>query len=367
MEQILDAICRRLPQLGFSTFYLSFYDGQECPAQWFRLILAYDRGKRVEVDAGGWRFLSHLLIPSELFPQERRFTWAVESLNYGGNQFGCIIFETRSPETDINGALVRQISGVLQGSLLLQKHREAEKTLARQAQELTRSNAELEQFAYAASHDLQEPLRMVKSYVELIRRRYQGQLDEDADDFINFAVDGAERMRVLINDLLKYSRVTTHGQSFEPTDCAAVLEHTLTNLQIAIEESGAVVISHELPVVPADATQLLQLFQNLIGNAIKFRKKEIQPEIHLSAEHSRGEWTFSVRDNGIGIAPEYFERIFMIFKRLHHREAYDGTGIGLAVCQKIVERHGGRIWVESELGKGSTFYFTILDRGSNVS
>jgi ABC-type sugar transport system substrate-binding protein/nitrogen-specific signal transduction histidine kinase len=254
-------------------------------------------------------------------------------------------------------AELAQANTALQAEITERKR--AEEALARQAQELARSNGELEQFAYVASHDLQEPLRMVKSYIQLIERRYKGQLDSDADEFIAFAVDGAERMRILIDDLLTYSRVTTHGKSFESTNCATVLDHALANLKVVIQESSAVVTHDDLPTVMADEAQLTRLLQNLIGNAVKFRKQETCSEIHISAEHSDGEWTLSVRDNSIGIAPEHLERIFMIFQRLHSSEEYEGTGIGLAVCKRIVERHGGRIWVESEPGKGSTFYFTI--------
>ena len=228
----------------------------------------------------------------------------------------------------------------------------------RTEEELACSNAELQQFAYVASHDLQEPLRMVASYLQLLERRYKGKLDDDADDFINFAVDGATRMQRLINDLLKYSRVSTRGKEFETTDCEAVLEHTLTNLQIAIAESGASVTHDPLPTVMGDEIQLGQLLQNLINNAIKFRNEKL-PSVHVSAEQKGKEWTFSVSDNGIGIDPEYVDRIFVIFQRLHSVEEYQGTGIGLSVCRRIVERHGGRIWVESQPGNGSTFYFTI--------
>jgi signal transduction histidine kinase len=244
-----------------------------------------------------------------------------------------------------------------------ERARRNEKALARQAQELARSNEELEQFAYAASHDLQEPLRMVSSYLRLLERRYKGQLDTDADEFIAFAVDGATRMQTLINDLLTYSRIGTRGKPFAPTDSAGVLNQALTNLQVAIEESGATVTHDEMPTVLADDMQLAQLLQNLAGNAVKFRKPDTPPQIHVGVERSSGDWVFSVRDNGIGIDPQHFERIFLIFQRLHSREEYEGTGIGLAVCRKIVERHGGRIWVESEPGEGSTFYFTIPDRG----
>lgn len=238
------------------------------------------------------------------------------------------------------------------------ERKRAEEKLKQTLAELECSNAELQQFAYVASHDLQEPLRMVASYVQLLARRYQGKLDDDADEFINFAVDGAGRMQGLINALLDYSRVGTRGKPFEPTDCEIVLNRALANLQAATIESGAEVDHKPLPTVMADDVQLTQLFQNLIGNAIKFHNEK-PPRVHVSAEKKGQEWVFSVQDNGIGIAPEYAQRIFLIFQRLHDRSEYKGTGIGLAVCKKIVERHGGRIWVDSQPGQGSTFYFTL--------
>jgi signal transduction histidine kinase len=240
----------------------------------------------------------------------------------------------------------------------ISERKRAEEALKEKTEELARSNRDLEQFAYVASHDLQEPLRMVTSYVQLLARRYKGKLDSDADEFIGFAEGGAIRMWKLTNDLLTYSRVGTRSKQLEPTDCETVLNQSLNNLKVAIEENGAVVTHDPLPTVMADNPQLVQLFQNLIGNAIKFRGKE-PPRVHVSAGRNGNGWTFSVRDNGIGIAPEYAERIFIIFQRLHGREEYPGTGIGLAICQKIVERHGGRIWVESQVGKGATFHFTL--------
>jgi PAS domain S-box-containing protein len=228
----------------------------------------------------------------------------------------------------------------------------------RTEQELARSNAELQEFAYVASHDLKEPLRMIESYVELLARRYKGKLDANADDFIGFAVDGVQRMQSLIDDLLAYSRVGTKGRPFEPIPLDNALELAIKNLSEAIEETGATVAFDHLPAIQGDESQMIQLLQNLIGNAIKFRGDE-PPRVHVSAERAGPEWVISVSDNGIGIAPEYHDRIFQVFERLHSRDEYSGTGIGLAVCRKIVERHGGRIWVESEVGKGSTFYFSV--------
>ena len=236
--------------------------------------------------------------------------------------------------------------------------------LAVKDEELQRSNTELEQFAYVASHDLQEPLRMVASYTQLLARRYQGKLDADADEFIGFAVDGATRMQSLINDLLQYSRVGTKGREPEPTDSETVLGLALANLKIAIEDNKATVSHDPLPMVMADDRQLEQLFQNLVGNAVKFHGGE-PPRVHIRAERSNGRWTFAVRDNGIGIEPQYFDRIFQVFQRLHTRAEYPGTGIGLAMCKKIVERHGGRIWLESEPGKGTSFLFTLSAAGKD--
>jgi signal transduction histidine kinase len=245
-----------------------------------------------------------------------------------------------------------------------QKHKmfesivEANRKLEQTVKDLERTNVELEQFAYVASHDLQEPLRMITGYTNLLSRRYKGKLDASADEFIDFAVDGAHRMRVLINDLLTYSRVGSQGKQPAPTDCERVLRQVLAGLELAIRESAARVTHDPLPIVKGDEVQIGQLFQNLIGNALKYRNGG-EPAIHIGCRRRAGDWMFLVRDNGIGIDPRFTEKIFAIFQRLHNREQYSGTGIGLALCKRIVERHGGKIWVESEPGKGSTFFFTL--------
>ena len=227
------------------------------------------------------------------------------------------------------------------------------------AADLARSNAELEHFAYVASHDLQEPLRMVASFTQLLARRYQGKLDEDADEFIGFAVDGARRMQELINDLLTYSRAGTQPLQLQPVDTSQLVDRVVSDLATAIAEARASVTRDTLPTVLGDATQLRQVFQNLIANGIKFHRPDDTPRVHISATQDHQAWTFGVSDNGIGIEHQYRERIFALFQRLHTRADYPGTGIGLAICKKIVERHGGQICVESEPGRGTTFRFTV--------
>lgn len=241
---------------------------------------------------------------------------------------------------------------------LKRAHEVLESRVKERTAELARSNAELEQFAYVASHDLQEPLRMVSSYVQLLQRRYHGKLDTDADDFIGFASEGAVRMQKLINDLLAFSRVGTRGKTFEPVQLEAVVAQALENLQISIREKEATVTHDPLPMVHGDAGQLTQLFQNLIDNAMKFSGDQ-PPRVHISAVTEPDYCTCRVQDNGIGIAPEYQSKLFMLFQRLHTRRDYPGTGIGLAICKRIVERHGGRIWIESKPNEGSAFIFHI--------
>ncbi|HYA11825.1 MAG TPA: ATP-binding protein [Thermodesulfovibrionales bacterium] len=246
-----------------------------------------------------------------------------------------------------------------------QERKQAEEELRKKTDELARSNAELEQFASAVSHDLKEPLLAITIGLKLLKKRYEDKLDSEGDSLITDTIDEAIQMQTLISDMLLYSRVGTGGKPFVPTDCATVLNRSLANLRIPLEQSGAVVTHDPLPEVMADPIQLSQLLQNLISNAIKFRGEE-KPSIHVSAVRKEKEWVFSVSDNGIGIPAEYSEGIFEIFQRLHNKKEYPGTGIGLATCKKIVERHGGHIWVKSEPDKGSTFYFTIPDKEKSI-
>lgn len=259
--------------------------------------------------------------------------------------------------TDDKGNII----GTLSSGEDVTDRRRAEKELRRLADELARSNGDLQQFAYAVSHDLQEPLRVVEGYVRLLARRYKDKLDGKAGEFIGYTVEGVKRMQDLIRDLLEYSKAGTKDLNIKPVDCSFAVKKALINLQASIEEKGALVTYDDLPTIIADASQLSRLLQNLIGNAIKFHGKET-PVVHISAARKENEWIFSVMDNGIGIDPKAAERIFVVFQRLHMREEYPGTGIGLAICKRIVERLGGRIWVESKPGEGSTFYFTVPDR-----
>lgn len=239
------------------------------------------------------------------------------------------------------------------------RQKEADDKLKHSLDSLEQSNKELERFAYIASHDLQEPLRMVASFTQLLEKKYKNKLDGEAMEYINFAVDGALRMQQLITDLLTYSRVSITGKMFTPTNCNSILKEAIFNLNVAINESHAEITHEVLPTIMADDTQILQVFQNILSNAIKFRKPNTIPKIHISTELKNNEWYFSFSDNGIGISPEYQEQVFLIFQRLHTKQEYSGTGIGLAICKKIIDRHGGKIWIESTLGQGAKFCFTI--------
>jgi PAS domain S-box-containing protein len=289
---------------------------------------------------------------AQLERHEPFFDFEMERAGPDGNS----IWLSVSGEPVFEGRKFRGYRGV--GTDITDRKR-AQAVLRAAYEELARSNAELQQFAYVASHDLQEPLRMIGSYTQLLERRYGDKLDSDAREFMSFIVDGAARMKQLIEDLLAYSRVGTRGKELRPVPVQAALDRALVNLRSGLEASGAQITHDALPEVNGDDTQLTQLFQNLIGNAIKFRKKDEPLRVHVGVKDTGDEWRFSVADNGIGIERQYFERIFMVFQRLHTRDEYPGTGIGLAICKKVVDRHRGRIWVESALGKGSTFIFTL--------
>jgi signal transduction histidine kinase len=254
--------------------------------------------------------------------------------------------------------LSTSVRRALDESRLREERARAQRQLAEKVEELARSNCDLEQFAYVASHDLQEPLRMVAAYTQLLAERYRGKLDKDADRYIGYAVEGATRMQALLEDLLAFSRVGRNGFAPKSIDAGVAVDEALKNLAIAVKENAVTITRNDLPTVVADRVHLVQLFQNLIGNAIKFRGQQ-PPRITICAEKQGEEWAFSVSDNGIGIAPEHRDFIFRMFQRLHTRAEYPGNGVGLAICKKIVEQHGGRIWVESELGRGSNFRFTF--------
>jgi len=278
---------------------------------------------------------------------------AVEAMKHGAQDY----LVKDHMDSDL---LRRAIRNAIEKASLQDKIRRQQEQLKHHAEELQRSNEKLQQFAYVASHDLQEPLRSVSSFCNLLQEQYQGQLDERADRWMSKIVRGSERMKTMVQDLLVYSRVESRGRDFERIDCEQIFANVKIDLATAIRKSAATVTCGRLPTVMADQSQFTQLLQNLIGNAIKYRGDE-PPRVHVQAERDDGMWVFSVKDNGIGIDPEYFSKVFQMFKRLHTRDEYPGTGIGLSLCQRIVHRHGGKIWVESEAGSGSTFYFTIPD------
>ncbi|MBN1410771.1 MAG: substrate-binding domain-containing protein [Spirochaetales bacterium] len=383
IDPLLDEVAKELPRIGVKSSYLSMYKNPESPLENSKLILAFNEDGRLDIDLNKNIFPSKNLFPDSSEFKKRRFTAIVETLFYGKQPLGLAIFEMASRNWKIYEALRFVMINSLRSSLLLkqlqdQANRLEEEVKARTKdltkintklereirerkrteEDLTRSNADLEQFAYIASHDLQEPLRMVSSYVQLLERRLKNSLDKDSGEFMDFIVDGAKRMQTMISDLLTYSRVTTNQKQFISTDCNQLLEKVVTNIQTMVAETKAK-ITYSCPItVNADPSQLTQIFQNLIANAVKFHSEK-EPRVEIKGEDKNGEWIFSVKDNGIGIDEKFKNKIFVMFQRLHTRNEYPGTGIGLAICKKIIERHKGRIWIDSKPGKGSTFYFTI--------
>jgi signal transduction histidine kinase/DNA-binding LacI/PurR family transcriptional regulator len=366
-QQVADYLAQNLSRLGIGTCMLALYEGTPAPTPQSRLIMAYHHGQRIALEPDEQLFPSKQLIPPNVLPQDEWPYLVIHPLVSRDIHFGFILMEMTAGQWSMYNtylALAEQIGSALYRTLLQQQIEQSNKDLQRQAAELTEANDQLEQFAYVASHDLQEPLRMITSYLQLVEKRYKGRLDRDAEEFIGYAVDGAARMKRMINDLLAYSRVTSGGQPMELTHCDDVLANAVANLEITIKEGKALITHDPLPIVMGNSTQLAAVFQNLIGNAIKFHGEQ-QPRIHIAAEQKEDEWLFSIQDNGIGIASEHWEKIFAIFSRLHSQDKYPGSGIGLAICKKVVEQHGGRIWIESHPGNGTTFFFTIPKRSLN--
>jgi signal transduction histidine kinase len=387
IEELLNVVAERLPKIGIESAFISLYNDVKIPGESSRLILAFSENGRIDLDKGGIIFPSRDIVPRGILPDGKRFIYMVESFFYAQHQLGFGLFQM-GPKSGVMYESIREnISSSLRGGLLLKQVQDQAHCLEEQVKERTRdlvktneklqqeimvrkeaeealirSNEALQQFAYIASHDLQEPLRMIAGYVGLLERRYRDKLDHNANEFIDFVVDGAKRMQRMINDLLLFSRVDTKAKNFERTEGSVIIEQVLTNLQATIEEKNAEITSDPLPVIYADSSQIAQVFQNLISNGIKFHGEK-PPKVHISAEEREREWLFSVKDNGIGIEKEFIGKIFIMFRRLHGRGEYPGSGIGLTICKRIVERHGGRIWVESHPEKGSTFYFTIPKRG----
>ncbi|MBN1698086.1 MAG: substrate-binding domain-containing protein [Spirochaetales bacterium] len=383
IEQLLEVVFDNLPKIGIESAFIILYNDAIIPGESSRLILAYNENGLITLDAGGTIYPSRIFIPGNHLPKNKRYIYMVESFYYGQHHIGYGLFEMGPKDGAVYELLRVKLSSSLRGGLLLKQVQDQAHCLEEQVKERTRdltianekliqeigerkkaesalirSNEDLQSFAYIASHDLQEPLRMIAGYVGLLERRYKDKLDQNANEFIEFVVDGAKRMQHMINDLLLFSRVSTKGKSFENIAGDAIIKQAVSNLQAMIEENKASVTWDPLPVIYVDSSQLTQVFQNLLSNAIKFHGDN-PPEIHIGCKKNKTNWIFSVRDNGIGIEPEFKDKIFIMFKRLHGRGEYPGSGIGLTICQRIVERHGGHIWVESQPNQGSTFYFTI--------
>jgi len=343
---------------GLTALDLVLYDTWADGAAKARVLMSRRRGETVELPETGRVLPDERLLPAELFLKDRRGSLIVAPLVASTRPLGCVVFGTRTPHAQYTRWFPGHIRTALDAILLRQDRETAERELAETTHALLRSNEELEHFAYVASHDLQEPLRNISGFLQLLKRRYYEAFDDDCREFLSFALAGAEQLQALVTSLLEYSRVATRAKPFEPVDGNEVVKWLRERLAAEIVEAGATISHGTLPTVSADLSQFTQVLRHLLSNALKFRG-EAAPRIEISAKQEGDDWLFAVSDNGIGIDPAYAERIFGIFFRLHGERHYSGTGIGLAVCKRILERHCGRIWVESEPGKGATFRFTI--------
>ncbi len=362
LSGLIDTLYEHLPGLGIRNCYLSLYEGLEIPAAWSRLILAFNNEGRISIDPEGVRFPTCQIIPNSLFPKQR-FSLGISPLFSGSEQLGFIVYDIDSNERYAfdrfaNESLHGIIGGALKGAILMEQLLDKERQLEERTMALININKELNQFARLSSKGLQEPLQIVTEYLRRFEVHLKGRLDATADKYIGFAIDGASRLHILIENLLNYSWVCNLERKFEPVDFNKILTQVCSNLKTVIDEHHAKVTHDPMPVIVTDPGQMIHLMQNLISNAIKFHGDN-PPEVHIGVSRHEDGWHFTIRDNGIGLDMKYSKRIFLIFQRLHSKREYPGAGIGLAVCKKIVERHGGRIWVESEPGKGAVFYFTI--------
>ncbi|MBY8981892.1 MAG: substrate-binding domain-containing protein [Candidatus Lokiarchaeota archaeon] len=353
IEQISESIINELPKIGIKSCYLVLYENYNIQSPWARLISAYNEEGPIKIDLkkSGERFKKTHLVPKKYLPKNRQYNLIIESLFFKDeNKFGFIIVEQPKKITEFE-LLARNIGTALKGALLLQ-----ERQLL--LEKLSDSNKELDEFASIIAHDLKQPLTIIKSSLELLKDVYYEKLDSNSKELIDLPIEASNRMRKMITDLLDLSRVSTSIVDFDEVNLESILKQVISDLQLIIDENNAKITYDSLPTIIGIKTYLIQLFENLITNAIKFHSQE-PPEIHIGVEMKSNKWIFSIKDNGIGINKNDFKRIFQIFQRLHTNEEYKGTGIGLAICKKIVEKHNGKIWVESELGKGSTFIFEL--------
>lgn len=365
LDEIKSVMFKDLPRLGIPACYLSLYENSEEPSKWSRLIWAFNQKGLIDIPESGIRFPSSSLLPEGILPEGQRYSLVVEPLYFEKEQIGFVIFECGPDDGVTYTVLKTMLSNAIWGANILQKQKQTEGDLQRKAVELARSNAELEQFAYIVSHDLQEPLRKILAFGDRFKKVCPENLNEQALDYLGRMQSAAVRMQGLINDLLSYSRVTTKARTFEKVDLTQTCREVLSDLEPRIMQNNARVEIGDLPVIYADPLQMRQLFQNLLVNAIKFHRQDTSPVVKIYACPKGESLEIVIEDNGIGIAKEHQERIFGVFERLHGRNDYEGSGIGLAICKKIVDRHGGKIKIQSEVGKGSKFIIELPSEQKN--